>query len=215
MSWRVPTEAKSDRVFPGPIRGTVENHRFSSRVLKGNPWGDPEERDLPVYLPPSGGSDGLPLILLLTGLHRGRLAPFPAPEVSLRHDHGATRPIDSTQARPRGRHGGAGLPHHARGKSIPQLLGHGALRGLCPRGGPTLRARTLPHGAHRRDGHVERRYGSLVLALRHPDILRAAGSNAGDAYFEYCYAPEFPIAFREIRKAGGPEKLLEKVLHAP
>jgi enterochelin esterase family protein len=58
-------------------------------------------------------------------------------------------------------------------------------------------------------------YGSLVLALRHPDVFSAAASNAGDAYFEYCYTPDFPIAFREFRKAGGPEKLLGKLLHEP
>jgi hypothetical protein len=55
----------------------------------------------------------------------------------------------------------------------------------------------------------------MVLALRHPDVFRALASNAGDSYFEYCYAPEFPIAFREIKKVGGPDKLLEKLLHEP
>jgi S-formylglutathione hydrolase FrmB len=58
-------------------------------------------------------------------------------------------------------------------------------------------------------------YGSLVLSLRHPDVIRAAGSNAGDALFEYSYMPTFPIAFREIRKAGGPEALLRTILSEP
>jgi enterochelin esterase family protein len=58
-------------------------------------------------------------------------------------------------------------------------------------------------------------YGALVLALRHPDLFRAAGSNAGDAYFEYSYTADFPTAFRAIRKAGGPEALLRRVLSEP
>jgi pimeloyl-ACP methyl ester carboxylesterase len=58
-------------------------------------------------------------------------------------------------------------------------------------------------------------YGSLVLALRHPDRLRAAASNAGDAYFRYCYAPEFPLVFRAIQRAGGTEPLLRRLLSTP
>jgi enterochelin esterase family protein len=42
-------------------------HRFTSHVLEGNPWADPAERDLPVYVPPSGQTQGLPLLLLLSG----------------------------------------------------------------------------------------------------------------------------------------------------
>jgi S-formylglutathione hydrolase FrmB len=58
-------------------------------------------------------------------------------------------------------------------------------------------------------------YGAFVLALRHPDVFAALGSNAGDAYFEYCYPPEFPTAFREVRKEGGPEGFLRRVFERP
>jgi len=215
MSWRVPTEAKSDRVFPGPIHGTVENHRFSSRVLKGNPWGDPEERDLPVYLPPSGRSDGLPLLLLLTGYTGAGWMHFQRPRYL----------TDTISGR---------LDRLIRLKLAPEavmvapdcltLLGGSQYLNSSATGRyedyvmdevlPFVRERyhTGPIAVM---GTSSGGYGSLALALRHPEILRAAGSNAGDAYFEYTYAPEFPIAFREIRKAGGPDKLLGKVLHAP
>lgn len=32
--------------------GRIERPRHESRVLRGNPWGDPAEREVPVYLPP-------------------------------------------------------------------------------------------------------------------------------------------------------------------
>jgi pimeloyl-ACP methyl ester carboxylesterase len=215
MSWRVPTEAKTDRVFPEPLSGTVENHRYSSHVLKGNPWGDPTDRDLPVYLPPSGRSDGLPLIVLLTGYTGAGWMHFQRPRyladsIVGRLDRLIRRKL-AAEAVMVGPDcltllgGSQYINSSATGRYEDYLLDE-VLPFVRDRyhTGPTAVMGTSSGG-----------YGSLALALRHPEVFRAAGSNAGDAYFEYCYTPEFPIAFREIRKAGGPDKLLEKVLHEP
>lgn len=215
MSWRVPTEAKSDRVFPVPIAGKVETHRFESRVLAGNPWGDPAQRDLPVYLPPSGRTEGLPLILLLTGYTGAGWLHFQRPRYL----------TDTIVGR---------LDRLIRHKLAPEavMVGPDCLTTLggsqyidssaTGRYEQYVMNEILPFVRERyRTGSVgvmgtsSGGYGSLVLALRHPDVLRAAASNAGDCYFEYCYMPDFPPAFREVRKAGGPEKLLEKVLAEP
>src|SRR5271156_6519998 len=67
MSIRVPIEARTERVFPGPLGGSIVNDSFESELLRDNPWADPSTRDLPVYLPPSGHSEGLPLLVLLSG----------------------------------------------------------------------------------------------------------------------------------------------------
>ncbi|MFI5413234.1 MAG: alpha/beta hydrolase [Candidatus Lutacidiplasmatales archaeon] len=215
MSWRVPTEAKSDRVFPGPIQGTVENHRFTSTVLRGNPWGDPVERDLPVYLPPSGKSDGLPLIVLLTGYTGSGWMHFQRPRfftdtILGRLDRLIRRKL-SAEAVMVGPDclttlgGSQYLNSSATGRYEDYVVDE-VLPFVKERygTGPVAVMGTSSGG-----------YGSLVLAMRHPDLFRAAGSNAGDACFEYCYPPEFPSAFREIRRAGGPEKLLEKLLREP
>ncbi len=58
-------------------------------------------------------------------------------------------------------------------------------------------------------------YGAMVLALRHPEVFGAFGSNAGDAYFEYRYPPDFPAAYRELRAAGGPEPFLRRIFQKP
>ena len=58
-------------------------------------------------------------------------------------------------------------------------------------------------------------FGALSLALRHPEVYRSAASDSGDMYFEYGYLPEFPIAFRAIRRAGGPERLLRRLFSGP
>jgi len=215
MSWRVPIEAKNDRMFPRELSGSVEHHRFTSRLLAGNPWGDPVERDLPVYLPPSGRSDGLPLILLLTGYTGAGWMHFQRPRYLADTISGRLDRLIRHKLAPEAvmvapdclttLGGSQYLNSSATGRYEDYVMDE-----VLPfvreryRTGPTAVMGTSSGG-----------YGSLVLSLRHPEILVAAGSNAGDAYFEYSYTPDFPIAFREIRKAGGPEKLLASLLREP
>jgi Putative esterase len=207
-SWRVPTEARTESQYPPPLRGTVEHHVWPSRVLAGNPWGDPVERDLPVYLPPSGRSRDLPLLVLLSGytgagtyhFQRGRffdeaivnrldrlIRTGAAPEaVMIGPDClttlGGSQYLNSTAT---GRY-----EDYVVGEVIPWVRRRYGT-------GPCAVLGTSSGG-----------YGALVLGLRHPEVFGAVGSNAGDAYFEYCYLPDFPTAFRELRRAGGPEEFL-------
>ena len=51
-------------------------------------------------------------------------------------------------------------------------------------------------------------YGALIMAMRHSDLFGLACSTSGDCYFDYCYVPDFPKAFRVIK--GNPKKLVEK-----
>ena len=55
--------------FTDQPRGTVTNVRHESTVLKGNPLGDPHERDLFVYLPPGyeESDERYPTVYCLTG----------------------------------------------------------------------------------------------------------------------------------------------------
>jgi S-formylglutathione hydrolase FrmB len=215
MPIRVPTEARSEAVFPGPLAGTVESHSFESNVLVGNPWGDPTVRDLPVYVPPSGKTEGLPLLVLLSGytgsgwMHFTK-PPFLRSSIVRRLDH-----LIQTGAAPE-----AVLvaPDCVTTLGASQYLNSSAtgryedyvVREVLPwvqeryRTGPSAVLGTSSGG-----------YGALALALRHPDLLRAAGSNSGDAYFEYCYLPEFPAVVRALRRAGGPEALLRRALSEP
>lgn len=51
-------------------------------------------------------------------------------------------------------------------------------------------------------------YGAMVQAMRHPDVWGALGSHAGDAYFLFCYLPDFPKFVMGIEKQGGVEKFM-------
>ncbi len=202
-------------MFPRPMAGTIEVHRHESEVLKGNPWGDPTERDLPVYVPPSGNTAGRPLLVLLSGytgsgwahFRRGRYL-----EDSLvgRLDRlvRTGKAAETVMVAPdclTTLGGSQYLNSTATGRYEDYVV-----KEIVPwvqrryRTGPTAVLGTSSGG-----------YGALVLALRHPDVFGALGSNAGDAYFEYCYPPDFPYAFREVRKAGGPEAFLRRIFERP
>jgi enterochelin esterase family protein len=215
MSIRIPTESRSEKVFPGAMKGHVETHRFPSRVLEGNPLHDPVERELPVYLPPSGKSEGRPLLLLLTGYTGAGWVHFQKPRYLQDTIAGRLDRLIRTGAAAEAvmvapdclttLGGSQYLNSSATGRYEDYVMTE-VLPWVRERyhTGPTAALGTSSGG-----------YGSFVLALRHPDEVRALGSNAGDAYFEYSYLPEFPVAFREIRKAGGPEALLKRVLSEP
>ena len=215
MSVRVPKESQSETVFPARLKGRVEMHRFPSRVLEGNPWDDPVERELPVYVPPSGTTEGRPLLLLLTGYAGAGWMHVQRPRYLTDTLVGRLDRLIRTGAAPETvmvlpdclttLGGSQYLNSTATGRYEDYVIDE-----VLPwirdryRTGPVAVLGTSSGG-----------YGAFVLALRHPEVLRALGSNAGDAYFEYCYLPEFPAAFREIRKAGGPEVLLRTLLSGP
>lgn len=215
MPVRVPTDARSAKVYPGPLRGRVESHRFPSRVLEGNPWGDPVERDLPVYIPPSGRTEGRPLLLLLSGYTGAGWMHFQRPRFLADTIVGR---VDRLIAEGRAAECVIVAPDCLTTLGGSQYLNSSATGRyedyVIDEVVPWVRDhyRTGPVGAM---GTSSGGYGALSLALRHPDVIRATAANAGDCVFEYCYLSEFPIAFRELRKAGGTEPFLRRVLSEP
>jgi S-formylglutathione hydrolase FrmB len=215
MSWRVPVEARTEVMFPPPLRGQVEVHRFRSQVLEGNPWSDPVERDLPVYRPPSGTTEGKPLLLLLSGYTGAGGMHFQSPRYLSDTVVGRLDRLIRTGACSEAvlvapdcltlLGGSQYLNSTATGRYEDYVV-----REILPwiqeryRTGPCAVLGTSSGG-----------YGALTLALRFPDLFPAAASNAGDCYFPYTYTSGFPVAFRAIRKAGGPEALLKRVLAEP
>jgi len=50
------------------FKGRLDEHVFSSEVLKDNPLGDPSDRPLWVYVPPGADETPLPAIYLIQGM---------------------------------------------------------------------------------------------------------------------------------------------------
>ncbi len=211
----MPIERKNVELFPQALAGRIERHAFSSKVLEGNPWGDPVERELPIYLPPSGETEGRPLLVLLSGFSGAGWMHFDRPRwlsetrvVQLDRLIRSGRVAESVLVAPdcmTTLGGSQYLNSSATGRYEDYVV-----QEIVP--WVREKYRTGPVGVL---GTSSGGYGALVMGLRHPELFPAIASNAGDCYFEYSYLPEFPIAFREIRRAGGPRELLAKLFEEP
>ncbi|HEY6196111.1 MAG TPA: alpha/beta hydrolase-fold protein [Candidatus Eisenbacteria bacterium] len=195
-------------------QGRVEIVRFESAVLRGNPAGDPHERRIPVYLPPSYDREParrFPLLLVLTGFTgRGRMLlndnPW-SPSLDDRCDaliaagapemivvmpdcltrFGGSQYVDST----------------ATGRYETHLIEE-----LVPWTDRTFR--TLAAREHRGiAGKSSGGFGALRLGMRHPDVFGALACHSGDMLFEYCYRVDFPKACSVLQAAGGVRRFLE------
>src|SRR5467141_2589683 len=188
--------------------GEVVVERFNSQVLKGNPLGDPTQRDVTIYLPPKYdpkkrypaaygivGYTGTGRMLfgvdplgedLKTKLDRlirtGKMEPMIVPMVDCFTRVGGNQYINSTAT---GRY-----DDYLRKELIPFV---------------ESKYRVSRRGIW---GKSSGGYGSIVHGLLHPDTWSALADHSGDALFEFCYIMDFPKALEAFREHGGPAKWL-------
>jgi len=169
---------------------------IASRVLAGNPLGDPPIRRVPLYLPAgyNTSQDHYPVVYLLTGFTgRGTFllndSAFDE-TIQERMDRliasGEVQPMILVMPDCFTRYGGSQyLNSTATGRYEDHLIEE-----LVPF--IDARYRTLGEAGYRAiAGKSSGGYGALVQAMRHPDIFGAAACHSGDMYFEYCYKPDF------------------------
>jgi enterochelin esterase-like enzyme len=191
----------------GWARGEIRRVRHRSRALVDNPWEDPAERELCVYLPPGYGEDAAPYLSLwdfaaftnagpghLNWRHQGenlpqrldrliheqRLPPVVVPMPDCYTSLGGNQYLNSS----------------AVGRYADYLI-----QELIPlveerfnvRRGATGRAAF---------GKSSGGYGALVQAMLHPGTWGAVASHAGDMGFEWVYRPEFPVACSVLDACG-------------
>ncbi|MBU0508565.1 hypothetical protein KKH27_07010 [bacterium] len=197
------------------LRGQLLIERFHSRCLEGNRLGDSADRDIPVYLPEGYvAARAWPLLVILAGFTSSSfshlnwmpwgetmperlerligerkippcVAVFPDPFTRL----GGSQYLNS---------GAVGdYEDHLTGELVPWVrekfnAGREAANTVIA-------------------GKSSGGYGAFVLAARHPDLFGWMIVHSGDAYFDYCYLPDFPSAAGEIRKAGGVAEFIQKI----
>jgi len=189
-------------------RGEVVVETFTSKVLQGNPLGDPTRRDVLVYLPPKYdrrkrypaayaivGYTGRGLNLLRhdplgedlrTRLDRlirtGKMGPMIVPMVDCFTRVGGNQYINSTAT---GRY-----DDYLRKEIVPFVEGRYPVsrRGLW--------------------GKSSGGYGAIVHGMLHPETWQGIADHSGDALFEMCYVPDFPKALAAFRQHGGPKRWL-------
>jgi S-formylglutathione hydrolase FrmB len=190
--------------------GTVAVHRFDSARLRGNPLGDPSERELHVYLPPGHDpAEPTPALLALTGFTGSGAMLFNADALGEDLRRRLDRLILSG-ACPRvivvapdcfTRVGGNQYINSTATGPYEDYL----LEDVMPF--VAARHRVKAWGVF---GKSSGGYGAIMLAMRHPDAFRALADHSGDACFELCYMPDFGAALDAFRDAGGPERWLER-----
>ncbi|HKJ16492.1 MAG TPA: alpha/beta hydrolase-fold protein [Xanthomonadales bacterium] len=189
-------------------KGRVERISHQSEVLEDNPWNDPVERELCVYLPHNYSESGAPLIALwdlaaftnsgpghLNWRNQGenlpqrldrligeeKMPPVVVPMPDCYTSLGGNQYVNSTSV---GRYS-----DYLNQELVPLLS-----KRFNVRDDRNCRAMF---------GKSSGGYGALYLSMKYPDVWGAAASHAGDAGFEWIFLPEFPKACRTLNLSGG------------
>ncbi|MEM9194657.1 MAG: alpha/beta hydrolase-fold protein, partial [Myxococcota bacterium] len=175
------------------MRGQIETLRFDSELLRGNPLGDPSERDVLVYLPPSyaKGDDRYPTVMLLPGFGSNH-------RTMVRYDIWKPNTVELYEealAEGRAREAILVMPDAITrwgGSQFVDSLATGPYQRYLAEevvAKVDARFRTI---ADRRGRAIVGRssggFGALRMATDRPEAFSVAGSHAGDAAFEVTFS---------------------------
>jgi S-formylglutathione hydrolase FrmB len=185
-------------------QGQVHRLVLDSRILEGNPLGDPSQRELHVYTPAGLDGRGLPLLVDLVGFTGSGLSHTNwkafTENVPERLDRligsGAMGPVVVAFPDCYSRLGGN------------QYINSGALGRyedyLIDEIVPFVEGRFGCGGAGRRAvfGKSSGGFGSIIHGLRRADIWAAFACHSGDMAFELCYLNDVPKVLNALAKHG-------------
>lgn len=189
-------------------RGRVERLPFRSALLADNPWDDPAERELTVYLPPGydGAAQRYPTIFYLAAytnsgraignwrafgenlaerldrlIATGAIGPVVVVAPDAFTSLGGNQYVDSPAVGPYG--------SHVHDELVPFVNAH-------------LRVR--PERAHRAVvGKSSGGFGALWFAMRRPDVWGAVACQSADCHFDVTIRPDFPKVAALLARHGG------------
>ena len=198
------------------MQGRVETPWIDSEVLKGNLPGDPQERRLPVYLPPGYDDDAkrYPVVYVLAGHGSSGMTMLNSPawgeSFPERFDRlitsGACPPFIGVMPDCFTIFGGAQyLNSAALGRYEDYLIDE-----LIPYVDASYR--TLPARESRGlSGKSSGGYGAMVQAMRHPEAFGAFASHSGDIYWEYGLLPDVAKLHANLGRLGGVEAFIASI----
>lgn len=195
---------------PGPpwdreLSGTLDRLVVQSDLLADNPLGDPARRPLYVYRPPGVDADSepeLPAVYVIQGF-TGQLDAWLGRSA---FESTFIERLDEMFAAEQCPPGIVVLVDAWTSRGGSQFLNSSSLGRyqdyLCDEVVPFIDERypTIADRDHRAlSGKSSGGYGAMVVPMMRPDVFGALASHAGDALFECCYQPEFPVVARQLR----------------
>ncbi len=189
-------------------------HRHTSRVLAGNPLGDPVDRDLHVYVPPGYDPHAerrYPALLAIVGYTGTGAYLFNTDALAESLDRkldrliaaGACPPVIVAAPDCFTRVGGCQYINSVGVGRYEDYLVDEIIPFVDEH------YRTLPRGRWGVFGKSSGGYGSIVLGMRRPEVFCALADHSGDSCFELSYLGDFPGALDAFREAGGPQAWLD------
>lgn len=193
------------------IQGKIVLEKFNSKILKGNPLGDPYEREFPVYLPPSYGKTDkkFPVVFLISGYTGKGIMQLNVSFLSENLKERLDRLIATNKIKEMivvlpdciTKYGGSQFINSTATGNYEDYL----IKELIPyidKKYFTLNKNTARAICGKSSGG----YGAVVLAMKNPDVFGLMCSTAGDMCFEYCYLPDFPKFISDIEHYGKGHK---------
>jgi S-formylglutathione hydrolase FrmB len=191
---------------PGPgTAGRLDEHRFASELLRGNPLGDPFERPLWVFVPPGYDDEPdrrYPSVYVIQGYtgsidmwrNRAPWRPTYLEAADALFAGGDTPPCLVVFVDAWTRYGGS---------QFVDSPGTGQYHSyLCDEIVPWVdeHYRTLAAPQHRGiQGKSSGGFGAMITPMLRPDLFGGLATHAGDALYELCYIKDFGKVARALR----------------
>jgi hypothetical protein len=192
------------------LKGQIKSIKFKSKVLKNNPLKDPYIRDILVYLPKSYSksySKGYPTVFLLPSFGNNNYSTINNNPFSLTIHQTLENLIEENKCDEMiiviidcfNKFGGS---QYINSKSIGNYKDY-----LVEEIVPYVNSKyNISNNALL--GKSSGGYGAVTIGMKHPKIFKAIAAHSFDSAFEYCYLPDFPLAYKILKKEGGPKKWL-------
>ncbi|CAN5676909.1 alpha/beta hydrolase-fold protein [soil metagenome] len=197
------------RAVPGPpgppwdrkLAGRLDSLVVESDILAGNPLGDPARRPLYVYVPVGIGDQAVPSVYVIQGMtgqldmwrNREAFEPMMFERVDDLFTAGCPPAVVVFVDAWTSYGGSQFINSEGTGRYMDYL---------CDEIVPFVDERypTVPERDRRGlTGKSSGGYGAMVVPMLRPDVFAGLASHAGDALFEACYLPEFPLTTRILR----------------
>lgn len=191
------------------------HHRLEvdSKLLRGNPLGDPHRRTLHVVAPEQE-TGPLPVVWILTGYAGSAEDLFTSDPWS----EGLLQRVERLSAT------GVLPPAIFVAPDCFTALGGSQYLNSSATGPyadhiwqelkPLVESR-FPCGRHGMAGRSSGGFGALVHGMRHPEHVSAVACHAGDMCFEYCYLGDLPALASALESHGSIEAMLDAFARDP